>query len=296
MRVKRHYEFTAKGNDFSSWDRNYPLIRVDRNGTHYYTDNKCPHCGGTGFLNFYYHVQGGICFLCGGTGEGHTTYTVYTEEYSKKRAERKETRERQKAMEENRAFLEKEGFTPDGYTYIVLGNTYEIKDRLKAAGAKFNSVIGWHFNYDAVDFPVFRLSVHDPIGYIEDRPIYILEQDVYGAYHWPYNDCEIKQCIKQVNNRYLAKFAPKTEWFGEIGKRVTIRGTCECVTRWNTAYGCTSVYKFTNGENIFTWKTSLLIDEDLVGTGKLLTVTGTIKEHKEYRGEKQTELTRCKIA
>ena len=53
------------------------------------------------------------------------------------------------------------------------------------------------------------------------------------------------------------------------------------------------VYRFTsaNGQEA-TWKTSTWVDEDKVVGGVL---TGTVKELKEFRGVKQTELTRCKI-
>ena len=48
-------EYVAKNNDFSEYEH-LSLVRVDRNGTHYYVDHKCPKCGGTGY-------DGGIAFL-----------------------------------------------------------------------------------------------------------------------------------------------------------------------------------------------------------------------------------------
>lgn len=47
MAVKSAYEYIAKNNDFSEYEH-LPLLRVDRNGTHYYSDPTCPKCGGTG--------------------------------------------------------------------------------------------------------------------------------------------------------------------------------------------------------------------------------------------------------
>ena len=47
---------------------------------------------------------------------------------------------------------------------------------------------------------------------------------------------------------------------------------------------------------IFTWKTGAYIESEYVNTGKTLTLKGTIKEHSKFKGEKQTELTRCKIS
>ena len=41
-----------------------------------------------------------------------------------------------------------------------------------------------------------------------------------------------------------------------------------------------------------TWKTSGWFDDWVVGK----TIKGTVKEHKEFNGIKQTELTRCRVA
>lgn len=83
-----------------------------------------------------------------------------------------------------------------------------------------------------------------------------------------------------------------SRFIGEIKQRITVSiQSVECITSWEGAYGITRVYKITdtNG-NVFTWKTNNTIGN----TAK--TVTGTVKAHTEYRGVKQTEITRCKVA
>ena len=58
-------------------------------------------------------------------------------------------------------------------------------------------------------------------------------------------------------------------------------------------YGVTCLYEFvTDDDNIFIWKTSKYLDK----IEKITSITGTVKEHKEFNGIKQTELTRCKTA
>lgn len=58
-------------------------------------------------------------------------------------------------------------------------------------------------------------------------------------------------------------------------------------------YGTTYIHKFIDyNHNIFIWKTGGYVDAD---SGDVVTIKGVIKEHNEYRGEKQTILTRCKI-
>lgn len=93
--------------------------------------------------------------------------------------------------------------------------------------------------------------------------------------------------------------AEKSGWVGEVGKRVSF-ATAEvtCVTSWETMYGVTSIYKIVDESgNVFTWKTSSDISGYWEGKKwmEVVKITGTVKEHKEYRGVKQTELTRCRV-
>lgn len=50
--------------------------------------------------------------------------------------------------EEKKLGAEYNGFT-DGFAIAILGNTYEIKDELKEAGAKYTRELGWHFDNTA---------------------------------------------------------------------------------------------------------------------------------------------------
>lgn len=66
-------------------------------------------------------------------------------------------------------------------------------------------------------------------------------------------------------------------------------------TSYNGGYSSTlqfiHIFKDDNG-NVYKWNTSKYID---VEYGNTLTLSGTVKEHQEYKEEKQTVLTRCKI-
>ena len=88
--------------------------------------------------------------------------------------------------------------------------------------------------------------------------------------------------------------AAKTTFYGEVGNKIkNIEVTGRCVGSYNTIYNYVYIYKFTDKEgHIFIWKTAKAIDTvDGTFTG---TLNGTIKEHNEYNGEKQTVVTRCK--
>jgi hypothetical protein len=84
---------------------------------------------------------------------------------------------------------------------------------------------------------------------------------------------------------------------GSIGKRIQISvQSVKCLTSWENTFGyyptTTYLYKIIDLDgNVYTWKTSTFIDEDNLPK----TVVGTVKEHTEFRGVKQTALTRCKI-
>ena len=87
--------------------------------------------------------------------------------------------------------------------------------------------------------------------------------------------------------------AAKSSWMGEVGDKVAFEiADFRVISSWETQWGWTSVYKFvdTDGREA-TWKTSNYVDEHCVGG----TIKGSVKELKEYRGIKQTELTRCKV-
>lgn len=84
-----------------------------------------------------------------------------------------------------------------------------------------------------------------------------------------------------------------SQHIGNIGDRIDVQvHSVTCLTSWETEWGITRVYKIVdvNG-NVYTWKTGSYFNEDEVKT-----IRGTVKEHKEYRGIKQTELTRCKVS
>lgn len=96
---------------------------------------------------------------------------------------------------------------------------------------------------------------------------------------------EKQRALKQASEQ-------NSKHIGTIGERIEIDvHSFECVTSWETQYGVTKIYKIvdTNG-NVYTWKTSNYVSEDVSK------VKATVKSHNEYRGIKQTEITRCKVA
>jgi hypothetical protein len=89
----------------------------------------------------------------------------------------------------------------------------------------------------------------------------------------------------------------ETKYFGEVGKRYKdkVIEDVTLITAWETQWGVTHVYKIVLEDgSILTWKTSngLYLNKNETFDK----ISFTVKEHKEYKGEKQTEVVRCSIA
>lgn len=261
------------------------LVRVDRNGTQYFASRRCRKCGGSGYINGYEHIDGARCWQCGATGFEPKAYQwkVYTPEYAQKLADKRRARMLAQAPEENRKKLEQLGFSEDGKTHIVLGDTFAIKDALKSAGAIFNDALGWHFAEQDDRFDTFEIDIRD-----------VAEKNDLNVWQMlPY--AEVYAIIKEMKEALAPK--SESEYIGNVGDTVSITATLVSVhtfTTHFTYYGETNyIFKFAdeNG-NTIVWKTSSWQD---IKEGERYELKGKVKEHSEYKGDKQTVLTRCRI-
>ena len=258
------------------------LIRIDKNGTKYYADNACWKCDGTGYINGYAHIDGGRCWLCGGTGIHESHWKEYTPEYAQKLADRRLKKALAKAGERNAKFLKAQGFSEDGKTWVVCGDTYSIKDELKEAGAKFSGLFGWHFaqptSYTAVEINIDEVACVSAEG--------------------DYWFSDYTAITKLVNERKAEK-EPKSpsDYIAQVGDKVDMIVTFESEHSYETHYTyygeLHTIYKFKDSDgNVLVWNTSAYLELE---EGKQYTLKGKVKEHSEYKGEKQTVLTRCKV-
>lgn len=104
-----------------------------------------------------------------------------------------------------------------------------------------------------------------------------------------------KDLEKQAEIKAQKEVDAKSEHQGKVGDRIEVTvADIRIVTGWSTQFGYTYIYKITDDKgNIYTWKTQKYFNEDKYDSIK--TIKGTVKEHNEFRGIKQTELTRCKV-
>ena len=259
------------------------LVKIDKNGTKYWHDDTCPKCNGRGYLYGYEHVAGGVCFKCNGSGKHGHNWVERTPEYEEKLRQRRLAKARKEAPEKNAKFLKAFGYAEDGRTWVVMGNTFEIKDELRAAGAKFDHMLGWHFDHEEAGYDLEVLSVYDmceitEIGRIELDP----------------------EKQREAMNKILAKrnAGNPSQHVGKVGDKLSVVVTCACARTYENSYGrgyrtsYVTLYTFTDdAKNVYMWKSSSNHD---LQKGDRLTISGTIKEHAEYKGIKQTVLTRCK--
>lgn len=149
--------------------------------------------------------------------------------------------------------------------------------------------------------------------WIERTPEYQAKLDAKREAKWQAIKAEQERIAKEREEREAAEEKARAEaeaarkaisqYVGEIGKKVELQVTFEYEAEYETRFGWTSVYGFkdANGNKIV-WKTSsvpMVLDKDgndvTIGKGDKVTIKGTVKEHSEYREEKQTILTRCKL-
>lgn len=180
---------------------------------------------------------------------------------------------------DKKEYFEKNGFNEDGYTYCVVGeDTYAIKEHLKEMGGKFNPMLKWHLPTQiplGEDFKFVPIKFDDIMSW----------DDEDGALY--YSDAEIKV------TRALKSVLPpsKSEYMGAVGDRLrNLTAVLKSAHGFNGAYGWTYIYSFYVGDNCLVWFSQKEID---IPNGTVVDLTGTVKEHSEYREVKTTKLTRC---
>lgn len=264
-------------------------IRTDKNGTKIYHDFTCKRCGGAGASNAW-ALTGYTCYECG--GKGITPFNpqvikVYTPEYEEKLKAQREKRAAQREAElKAQAEAERQEWIkdhfPEGKIYVFVGDTYKIHNDLKADGATYTRNTGWYFKHAQDKYPTIEMS---------------FEESTHE------NCAGFMRINGDVYEKAKAKadaLKPKSEYVGTAGEKLTIKATYthsawfESQSRYTYCTEKTYIHHFeTDKGEVLIWKTGigvLPVDE-----GEKAIITGTVKEHSEYKGIKQTVLTRCKV-
>ena len=267
------------------------LVKVDKNGTKYWANDVCQRCGGTGGSDAWAYT-GWTCYECGGSGKASKPeiWKEYTEEYAQKlEAQRKKRQEKQmqerrdKADATNAEFLERRGFNIGGYAFAILDAKYEEREELKQAGCRYTSALGWYSANDIEGRETMKILADDAF-----------DKNGCGEYTFEQYMLDAIKAEKITRENAKAYAEKENAFYGQDGEKVSLTLTYTGSAHFDTCYGTTYVHNFENEKgNAFVWKTGNGINSN---RGDAVTISGTIKEHNEYRGIKQTVLTRCKIA
>lgn len=115
----------------------------------------------------------------------------------------------------------------------------------------------------------------------------------YAPIHYIALACSIIPAYLRTINK------PKTEsnYIGKIGEKITIKAKLNKVVPYQNQYGITYIHYMTDeNNNIIVWFASGKNLYDQIGdNNNYFTISATIKNHEDYKGIKQTIITRAKI-
>lgn len=117
-----------------------------------------------------------------------------------------------------------------------------------------------------------------------------------------YSKSEYKRLLDTKNGNVKT-----SEYIGNVGDKINVKVTHLNSYNYETQFGSSYIHLFVDDDgNIFKWSTNSKLEFTVkdnnsnlsqwycLDKGATIQLTGKIKEHSEYRGQKQTVLTRCK--
>lgn len=173
-------------------------------------------------------------------------------------------------------------FKSDDYMQNEI-DEYNFKAITDENSAKADEMIEWVLNSSDTSNYIQNLKVLVNNKYITRRDVNFVVSLVPSYYKYVSHVRKVAADKEQSS---------KSEYVGKIKDKLSIEVKEDSlVTSWDTMYGTQFMYKFVDSnDNIFIWITSVLLD-----SRKVVKVNGTVKDHSEYNGAKQTVLTRCKV-
>ena len=237
--------------------------------------DKCGRCDGSGV--WHYGPYGGTCFKCNGSGRWIQEVRWYTDTEranmdARNAAHAEQVRQKREAEALRRLGPEYNGFQ-NGYVIAIYGDTYSIKDELKAAGAHFTRSLGWYFS-DIEEVPEEYLSHSVKITW-----------EMVSKENKILSEVDVIEIVKNA----IPKEESKSVFQGSIGER--LRGLeLKVIKFWEGPGYYIHTMEDANG-NIFVWMTSARAIQE----GTTLRLDATVKKHEEYNNIQQTHLSRPSI-
>lgn len=182
-------------------------------------------------------------------------------------------------------------------------NVFSLMPRCREKAVEEMNEVGFDANSEYA-----KQMTEDAVKWIvaaEETNNYISNLRIICSQEWvPSNDFGLLVSLPAAYGRFLqnkayeekkaaeaSAEAASSEYQGEVGQRIAVElESATCLTTLESIYGTTWMYKFIDKSgNVYIWYASTPIDTD-----NTYLIYGTVKKHEEYRGVKQTVLTRCK--
>lgn len=185
-------------------------------------------------------------------------------------------------------FLKANGFSTDEITYCIINpitnNTFQFKDYLKSLGCIYSPLLKWHINKN-IDNLIQPLKIV-PIKF---EQLYRWDETYHAAFQL--------DGIENLVSTLLAPAAANVyKYYGNIGQRYyDIKVKYQDNKSFVNQYGqYTFLYTFITLDNEYKiiW---FVREEKQFKFNQELLLTGTVKDHRIYKGEKTTIVNRCII-
>ena len=164
-----------------------------------------------------------------------------------------------------------------GYITIFKGDTYSELDWFRCSNARYANMWGWYVvSTEEVpeDLPKVLTAIQ-------------LDWELVGN-----TDGSLKEdkVIKEAVESIIYE-ETESEYVGSIGERLELYLTVEKIIELDNAYGYSHMFQFRDDcGNCFIWTTAtqqnFKVDDEIH-------IRGTVKDHRKYKGDKQTVLNRC---
>ena len=280
MAVAKSYENLEQvGSPFEENGKMYVIVK-----------GKCSRCGGSGHYS-YNPMYGTVCFSCRGSGIQEQTVRWYTDSQRASMDKAAEKRAAAKAVkdEERRikfAARNAFGFGEEGYIFLVYGDNERIKkwrEELPEHTVWYNETFGWFIpatrEYDGLEFPAdihfAKLEWETVKDKNDEEQLQMMDKE------------EVRKIVEQMI------YEPsKSEFQGEVNTWLEKEVKIVKNISLSSNYGDSHMHIMEDDdENVYVWTTASKNLEE----GKTYTIKMKVKEHKEYKGTKQTIVYYCKV-
>ena len=148
-----------------------------------------------------------------------------------------------------------------------------------------NSVVDV-YSYPRSDF---EFTVHDALFFTNGNLKNHINTKVLGIVIYAFVGAH-RYLVQKEEERKIAENS-KSEFFGNVGDKIDLELIYDKTLCFENGGAIHFFHDF--NENVFKWSTEKSID---CKVGDKVNISGRIKAHQEYKGIKQTSITRCKIA